>query len=36
MTSLFPGFGTLLNVVTVIIGAGLGMLVGHRLREHTR
>ena len=36
MTSLFPGFGTVLNVLTVLIGAGLGMLVGHRLREHTR
>ena len=36
MTSLFPGVGTVLNVLTVLIGAGLGMAVGHRLREHTR
>lgn len=36
MTSLFPGAGTVLNVLTVLVGAGLGMLVGHRLREHTR
>ena len=36
MTSLFPGAGTALNVLTVLIGAGLGMAVGHRLREHTR
>ena len=36
MTSLFPGAGTLLNVLTVLVGAGLGMLVGHRLRDHTR
>ena len=27
MTSLFPGAGTVLNVLTVLIGAGLGMLV---------
>src|SRR5690349_2772405 len=33
---MFPGFGTVLNVLTVVVGAGLGMLVGHRLREHTR
>jgi uncharacterized membrane protein YqgA involved in biofilm formation len=36
VTSLFPGAGTVLNVLTVLIGAGLGMAVGHRLREHTR
>jgi len=36
VTSLFPGAGTALNVLTVLIGAGLGMAVGHRLREHTR
>ena len=36
MTSLFPGAGTVLNVLTVLLGAGLGMAVGHRLREHTR
>ena len=36
MTTLFPGAGTVLNVLTVLVGAGLGMAVGHRLREHTR
>ncbi len=36
MTSLFPGAGTVLNVVTVLIGASIGMAVGHRLRERTR
>jgi uncharacterized membrane protein YqgA involved in biofilm formation len=36
VTSLFPGAGTVLNVLTVLLGAGLGMAVGHRLREHTR
>jgi uncharacterized membrane protein YqgA involved in biofilm formation len=33
---MFPGFGTVLNVVTVLVGSALGMLVGSRLREHTR
>ncbi|MEO5609937.1 MAG: DUF554 domain-containing protein [Ornithinibacter sp.] len=36
MTSLFPGAGTVLNVVTVLLGASVGMAVGHRLRERTR
>ncbi len=36
MTSLFTGAGTVLNVLTVLLGAGLGMAVGHRLRERTR
>ena len=36
MTSLFPGAGTVLNVFTVVVGAGLGMAIGHRLRDHTR
>lgn len=36
MTSLFPGAGTVLNVLTVLVGAGLGMAVGHRFKEHTR
>jgi uncharacterized protein len=36
VTTLFPGAGTVLNVLTVLVGAGLGMAVGHRLREHTR
>jgi uncharacterized membrane protein YqgA involved in biofilm formation len=36
VTSLFPGAGTVLNVFTVLVGAGLGMAIGHRLRDHTR
>lgn len=32
----FVGAGTALNVLTVVLGAGLGMLVGGRLPEHTR
>ena len=30
------GFGTVLNVVTVIIGSGLGLLLGQRLPQRTR
>jgi uncharacterized protein len=33
---LIPGIGTLVNVTTVLLGAGLGVLVGHRLPERTR
>ncbi|MGC3993334.1 MAG: DUF554 domain-containing protein [Propionicimonas sp.] len=33
---MFIGFGTVVNVVTVVAGAGLGVLVGHRLPERTR
>jgi uncharacterized membrane protein YqgA involved in biofilm formation len=36
VTSLFPGAGTVLNVFTVLVGASLGMVIGHRLRDHTR
>src|SRR5690606_13741633 len=32
----FPGVGTLVNVVAVLLGAGLGLTLGHRLGEHTR
>lgn len=31
-----PGVGTIINVVTILIGSGLGILVGHRLPERTR
>ncbi len=31
-----PGSGTVLNVATILIGSGLGVLVGHRLPERTR
>ncbi len=30
------GAGTLLNVLTVLVGSGLGLLLGHRLRQRTR
>jgi uncharacterized protein len=33
---VFRGFGTLLNVATVLIGTGLGILLGHRLPQRTR
>ncbi|MFT4110650.1 DUF554 domain-containing protein [Propionicimonas sp.] len=35
-TDMFIGFGTVVNVVTVVGGAGLGVLVGHRLPPRTR
>ncbi len=35
MTS-FPGLGTLVNVVAVVVGGGLGMLIGDRLPARTR
>ena len=33
---MFPGFGTLVNVVTVLVGSAIGLLLGHRLPERTR
>ncbi len=33
---MFPGFGTVLNVATVLVGSGLGLLLGHRLPQRTR
>ncbi|QZY27909.1 DUF554 domain-containing protein [Nocardioides coralli] len=33
---MFPGIGTLVNVVAVLVGAGLGVALGHRLSERTR
>jgi uncharacterized membrane protein YqgA involved in biofilm formation len=33
---MFRGFGTVLNVITVVIGSGLGLLLGHRLPQRTR
>ncbi|HSK56161.1 MAG TPA: DUF554 domain-containing protein [Jiangellales bacterium] len=33
---MFIGFGTVLNVVAVVVGSGLGLLVGHRLPQRTR
>lgn len=33
---MFPGIGTLVNVVTVLLGTVIGVLVGHRLPDRTR
>jgi uncharacterized membrane protein YqgA involved in biofilm formation len=33
---VFPGIGTLVNVVTVLVGTVLGVLIGHRLSQRTR
>ncbi|MCL8027544.1 DUF554 domain-containing protein [Nocardioides bruguierae] len=33
---MIPGTGTLVNAVTVLVGAGLGVALGHRLPERTR
>lgn len=33
---MFPGFGTAVNVGTIVVGAGLGLLLGHRLPLRTR
>lgn len=32
----FPGLGTLINVATVLIGSGIGVLLGHRFPTRTR
>lgn len=33
---MFPGVGTVVNIATVLIGAGLGVLLGNRLPQRTR
>ena len=33
---MFPGIGTLVNMSTVLVGATIGVLVGHRLPQRTR
>ncbi len=33
---MFIGFGTVVNVVTVIVGSAIGLLLGHRLPQRTR
>ncbi len=33
---MFRGFGTVLNVATILVGTGVGVLVGHRLPPRTR
>jgi len=34
--SVFPGLGTLVNIVTVLVGTVIGVSVGHRLAQRTR
>lgn len=36
MDAFFPGAGTALNVVAVLLGAGVGMAAGHRLPDRVR
>ena len=36
MHSAFPGLGTVINVVAIVMGSLLGMAVGHRLPDRTR
>jgi hypothetical protein len=33
---MFPGIGTILNIITIIGGAAIGVLVGNRMRTSTR
>jgi len=33
---VFPGVGTIVNVLTVLVGATIGVLAGHRLHQRTR
>lgn len=33
---MFPGIGTVINVVTIICGASIGVLVGNRMKSKTR
>ncbi len=33
---MFPGIGTLVNIVTVLVGTVIGVVVGHRLTHRTR
>ena len=33
---MFPGIGTILNIITIIGGASIGVLVGNRMRTSTR
>lgn len=36
VNAAFPGLGTVINVVAIVVGALLGIAVGHRLPERTR
>lgn len=33
---MFRGFGTVVNVATVLVGSGIGVVIGHRLPQRTR
>ena len=33
---MFPGIGTIINIVAIILGASMGVLVGNRLNIRTR
>ena len=33
---MFPGVGTIINIITIIGGASLGVLVGNRMPTRTR
>ena len=33
---MFPGVGTIINILTIVSGASLGVLVGHRMPLRTR
>lgn len=33
---MFPGFGTAVNIATVVVGSGIGLLLGQRLPQRTR
>lgn len=33
---MFPGIGTVVNIATVLLGATLGVLLGHRISERTK
>src|SRR5262245_2104447 len=35
-TRVFVGFGTVVNMATVLVGSAIGVLVGHRLPQRTR
>ena len=36
MDASFPGLGTVINIATVVVGALLGMAIGHRFPDRTR
>ncbi len=33
---MFRGFGTVVNMATILVGSGVGVVLGHRLPHHTR